>query len=217
MSVPLSVVARLKAIQAWDRARLARIRRRHPGLVIHPSASSNLAGARFQLARGAQLRIGAHVVTERIAGALLFLLEEDAVVEIGDGSWLRTEIEPVQIVAGRGARITLGPDGFLNGCHVSAKRAIHMGRRVWIGFGSRVIDADQHPLDADTPERVEPIRIDDHVWVAGDCTVMRGVHIGAHSVIGARSTVTRDVPAHTLAFGQPARPRGEVRDRSATP
>jgi maltose O-acetyltransferase len=47
-------------------------------------------------------------------------------------------------------------------------------------------------------------------------TILRGVTIGDHSVVGARSLVTRDIPPHTLAFGQPARPRGEVGDRSHT-
>jgi acetyltransferase-like isoleucine patch superfamily enzyme len=56
--------------------------------------------------------------------------------------------------------------------------------------------------------------IGDFSWIASDCTVLKGVTIGAHAVVGARSIVTSDVPDHTLVFGQPARPRGEVGDRS---
>jgi maltose O-acetyltransferase len=56
--------------------------------------------------------------------------------------------------------------------------------------------------------------IGEHAWVAADCTILKGVTVGAHSVIGARSIVTGDVPPHTLALGQPARPRGTVGDRS---
>ena len=44
--------------------------------------------------------------------------------------------------------------------------------------------------------------------------VLRGVAIGEHCIVGARSLVTSDVPPHTLVFGQPARPRGTVGDRS---
>ena len=62
-----AVVLQLKAIQAYDRLRLKRLTARHPGLEIHPSASSNLAAARYDLADGARLRIGAGVVTERLA------------------------------------------------------------------------------------------------------------------------------------------------------
>ena len=46
--------------------------------------------------------------------------------------------------------------------------------------------------------------------------MLRGVSIGEHSVVGARSVVTRDVPPHTLALGVPAEPRGVVGDRSRT-
>jgi len=49
-----------------------------------------------------------------------------------------------------------------------------------------------------------------------DVTILRGVTIGEHSVIGTRSLVTRDIPAHTLAYGQPAKPQGTIGDRSAT-
>ena len=83
MSIPVSVVLRLKAIQAWDRWRLRGQQARHPGLRIHPDASSNLASAYFALEPGAELRIGAGVVTERRAGALRFLLSRGARVEVG--------------------------------------------------------------------------------------------------------------------------------------
>jgi carbonic anhydrase/acetyltransferase-like protein (isoleucine patch superfamily) len=215
-SPPRSVVARLKAIQAWDRYRLRALGRRHPGLHIHPTASSNLAAAQFDLAPGAELRIGARVTTERRPMALRFLVAEGARVEIEEDTWLRTEVDRVVVSAGPGARIQVGPEGFLNGCHLSAKVSITLGRHAWVGFGSRLIDGDQHDLDEARPERSEPIEIGDYAWVAGDVTVLRGVSIGAHSVIGARSLVNRSVPPHTLAFGTPAVPRGDVGDRSGT-
>jgi len=189
---------------------------RHRGLEIHPAASSNLAAARYDLAEGARLRIGAGVVTERLAGALHFSLGAGAEVSIGERSWLRTEIGPVHIVAFEGARIELGPEGFLNGCQLSAKSELRCGRRAWIGTGSRVFDSDQHDLDADHPEVTQPVRIGDCVWVASDVTILRGVTIGEHSVIGTRSLVTCDIPSHTLAYGQPATPHGVIGDRSAT-
>jgi acetyltransferase-like isoleucine patch superfamily enzyme len=42
------------------------------------------------------------------------------------------------------------------------------------------------------------------------------VTIGDHSVVGARSLVNRDIPAHTFAAGIPAKPRGPVGDRTHT-
>jgi len=206
----------LKSLQAYDRFRLRRLMARHRGLEIHPTASSNLAAARYDLAEGARLRIGAGVVTERLAGALHFSLGRGAEISIGEGSWLRTEIDPVHIVAFDGARIALGPLGFLNGCHLSAKRELRTGRRAWIGLGSRVFDSDQHDLDSEHPEITQAVTIGDNVWVASDVTILRGVTIGEHSVIGAHSLVTRDIPPHTLAYGQPATPKGGIGDRSNT-
>jgi maltose O-acetyltransferase len=211
-----AVALQLKAIQAYDRLRLRRLRGRHAGLEIHPSASTNLASARYQLAEGARLRIKAGVVTERLAGALHFSLERDAEVVVGEGSWLRTELGPVHLIAFEGARMVLGPETFLNGCHLSCKRELRAGRRTWIGPGSRVFDSDQHDFDADRSEITQPVTIGDCVWIAADVTVLRGVTIGEHSVIGTRSLVTHDIPPHTLAFGQPAKPRGPVGDRSDT-
>lgn len=211
---PLRVVLQLRTLQALDVLRLRRLRARHPGLALHPAASTNLAAARFALAPDARLEIGAGVQTERLRGALSFSLGPGARVRVGEGSWLRTEVTGIHIAAFAGAQIEIGPEAFLNGCHLSAKRELRLGRRVTIGLGSRVFDADQHDLDDARPELAEPVAIGDFAWIASDVTVLRGVSIGAHSVVGAHSLVTRDVPPHTLAFGQPAAPRGPVGDRS---
>jgi acetyltransferase-like isoleucine patch superfamily enzyme len=204
----------LRAIQAADRLRLRLAARRHPGLEIHRDASSNLALARFQLAAGACLRIGPGVVTERRREGVRFALEAGARVEVGAGTWLRSDLGPVNVVAFEGARIEIGPDSFLNGCHLSAKRSLVLGRRVFVGPGCRVFDSDQHDLDDARSEKTDPVAIGDFAWIAADTTVLRGVTIGAHSIVGARSLVTDDVPPHTLAFGAPASPRGRVGDRS---
>ncbi len=206
----------LRIVQSFDRLRLWLLAVRHPGVEIHPRASTNLAAARFQLAPGARLRIGAGVVTERRRGALQICVGPGAEVEVSDGTWLRTELGSIHLIAFAGARIQIGRDGLLNACHLSAKREVRVGDRALIGPGSRVFDADQHDLDADRPERFGPVVIGDCVWIASDVTVLRGVRIGHHSIVGARSVVTRDVPPHTMAMGQPARARGRVGDRSQT-
>jgi hypothetical protein len=210
-----TTIARLKAIQAWDRYRLGRLQARHPGLKVHPTASTNLANARFDLAPDARLEIDAGVVTDRLPGALHFNVGPGARVHIGENTWLRTEIGELHLIAFEGARMTIGPEGFLNACHLSCKSELTTGRRVWIGPSTRVFDSDQHDYDDTRPEVSEPVRIGDYSWIASDITVLRGVTIGEHCIIGTRSLLTSDVPPHTLAFGIPARPRGKVGDRSS--
>jgi len=202
---------------AWrDRRKLRRLARRHAGLDIDPGASSSLAVARFELGAGARLRIGPGVVTERTPDALRFLLAPGADVEIGAGTWLRTDLGPVVVAVFEGGVLRMGPECFLNGCHLSCKERLTLGRRAWIGPGSRVFDADQHDLDDAHPERSAPVSIGDHVWIASGVTVLRGVTIGDHAVVGAHALVTRDVPAHRIATGIPATPRGEVGPRTHT-
>ncbi|MBW2422627.1 MAG: acyltransferase [Deltaproteobacteria bacterium] len=205
---------RLKTIQRFDRLRLRRLRDRHPGIVLDPETSTNFASSHFELGPGARLEIGPRVYTERRWRGVHFAIGEGARVEIGADTWLRSDIAPVLIFAFPGASIRIGGEGFLNGCHLSAKESIEIGERVWIGMGSRVLDADQHDLDADRPERVAPIRIGNHCWIAADVTVLRGVEIGEQSVVGTRSIVTKSLPAHTLAIGSPAEAKGAVGDRT---
>ena len=213
----LATIVRLKTIQAYDRFRLQRLRAAHPGLSIHSEASTNFASSHFELAPGARLEIGPRVYTERRSRGVHFSIAEGASVEIGADTWLRPDAAPVLIFAYPGARIRIGSEGFLNGCHLSAKESVELGDRVWVGMGSRIFDADQHALAADRPEQIEPVKIGDHCWIAADCTVLRGVEIGEQTVVGTRSLVTQSLPAHTLAMGNPAKPNGRISDRSQVP
>ena len=213
----LATRLRLKTIQAFDRRRLRRLRERHPGLRLDPEASTNFASSHFELAPGARLEIGARVYTERRAHGVRFSIAEGASVEIGPDTWLRPDAAPVLIFAFPGARIRIGSEGFLNGCHLSAKQSLDLGNRVWVGMGSRIFDSDQHDLDADRHEEPAPVRIGDHCWIAADVTVLKGVEIGEQCVVGTRSLVTHSLPPHTLAHGHPARPAGKIGDRSKVP
>jgi acetyltransferase-like isoleucine patch superfamily enzyme len=205
----------LRVIQAWDRARLRRLMRANPGLCIHPSASTNLAVASFELAAGAVLEIGADVVSERRPGEVCFQVAAGARVEVGAHTWLRCEVEKIRLVAYPDAVLELGKDCFLNGCQLSAKTRVDVGEGAMIGPGTRVYDSDQHPLDVETPEKSAPVRIGEFVWVASDVTVTRGSNIGAHSVIGTRALVSGRIEPHSLAYGIPAQTRGRVGTRRA--
>lgn len=64
--------------------------------------------------------------------------------------------------------------------------------------------------DVDVPPSIQKeickqINIADDVWIGANCVITAGVSIGKHSVIGAGSVVTKDVPSFSVAVGNPAR------------
>ena len=52
-----------------------------------------------------------------------------------------------------------------------------------------------------------PIRIGNGTWVATDCFIAPGVSIGDNAVIGARSSVFKDIPSQQVAWGSPCNPQ----------
>ena len=66
-----------------------------------------------------------------------------------------------------------------------------------------------HPLDHRERrtglESARPIEVGSDVWFGGGAIVCPGVRIGARSVIGAGSVVTRDIPEGVFAAGNPCR------------
>ena len=66
------------------------------------------------------------------------------------------------------------------------------------------------------PERLsQPVAIGSDVWIGYGAIVLSGVSIGDSSVIGAGAVVTRDVPANSIAVGNPARVIGSRFDESS--
>jgi maltose O-acetyltransferase len=108
-----------------------------------------------------------------------------------------------------GTNIVLGKRVYFNfNCVVLDVAKVTIGSRVLFGPSVHVYAAT-HPTSA--TERMtglelgEPVTIDDDVWVGGAVVICPGVRIGARSVIGAGSVVTRDIPADVVAAGNPCR------------
>ena len=85
-------------------------------------------------------------------------------------------------------------------------------------FGPNVIIATAgHPVDPPLREKVAqfniPVRIGKNVWIGAGAIVLPGVTIGDHSVLGAGSVVTKDIPPNVVAVGNPCRVLREINDR----
>jgi len=108
-----------------------------------------------------------------------------------------------------GFNVHVGEDFFANANMVILDAApVTFGNNVFVGPNCGFYTAG-HPLDI--PQRRQgleyglPITIGNDVWIGGNVCVMPGVTIGDGAVVGAGSVVTRDIPPHTLAFGNPCR------------
>ena len=53
--------------------------------------------------------------------------------------------------------------------------------------------------------RKNGVVIGNGVWIGQRSIILPGVTIGEHSIIGANSVVTHDIPAYCIAAGQPAK------------
>jgi acetyltransferase-like isoleucine patch superfamily enzyme len=116
---------------------------------------------------------------------------------------LSTRVKRAELIIGTGFGMTGGT--------ICAEASIHIGDRVTVGANTTISDTDFHPLDptrrlADPLDgATAPIVIEDDVFIGMHCLILKGVHIGAGSVIGAGSIVTRDIPPSVIAAGNPAR------------
>ena len=53
--------------------------------------------------------------------------------------------------------------------------------------------------------KTDQIIIENNVWIGANSTILAGVHIGEHVVVGAGSVVTKDIPSFSVVVGNPAR------------
>ena len=98
-------------------------------------------------------------------------------------------------------------------CAFVVSKHVRIGRDVYIASNVRLLDSPGHPLDPTARLRkqpppldaVQPVIVEDNVWIGMDVVVLPGVTIGEGSVIATGAVVTKDVPPYSLAGGVPAR------------
>ena len=119
------------------------------------------------------------------------------------------------------AEIMIGNNCGMSSTVLWAKDKIHIGNNVLIGGGCLLLDSDSHSLDYrirngsirdkdgknmdSKMARTKPICIEDDVLIGARSIILKGVTIGARSVIGAGSVVTTSIPSDCIAAGNPCR------------
>lgn len=117
---------------------------------------------------------------------------------------------------------------------IIAVNRIEIGKDTAIATGVSIIDNNTHPINPEdrrymrhTPhgsrERQNqhsanaPIIIGENVWIGSNARIQKGVTIGDNAIIAANSVVTHDVPANSIAAGNPAKIVKTDIDKTTTP
>lgn len=109
-----------------------------------------------------------------------------------------------------GINISVGNNFFANfGLTILDEAPVSFGDNVFIGPGCGFY-TPCHPTDIEARNAMvqwaKPITVGNNVWIGGNCTILPGVTIGDGCTIGAGSVVVSDIPAGTVAVGNPCRP-----------
>ena len=108
-----------------------------------------------------------------------------------------------------GCYCNIGHDSFINhNAYLMDGGGITIGHHCFIGPNCGMYTAI-HPALAEERnqgfEKALPIVIGDNCWIGADVTILPGVTIGSNTIIGAKSVVTKDIPDHVIALGNPCR------------
>lgn len=121
----------------------------------------------------------------------------------------------------RNATLNIGNNVGISSACIWAKENITIGNNVLIGGDCILLDTDSHNIDykirkeqnkiqnGDSYDEAtaisKPIIIEDDVLIGTRCIILKGVTIGACSVIGSGSVVTKSIPSHCIAAGNPCK------------
>lgn len=106
------------------------------------------------------------------------------------------------------AKLELGHVYVNAGAQIRCMEHIKIGNQCTIARNAMIMDFDAHSILYDKIQHgqiTSPVIIGDHVWVCARATILKGVKIGDGAIIAAGSVVKKDVPAHTLVAGNPAK------------
>ncbi|GAB6168500.1 sugar O-acetyltransferase [Clostridium carnis] len=108
-----------------------------------------------------------------------------------------------------GYNIEIGENFYSNyNCVILDCAKVKIGKNVLLAPNVGIYTAGHpihHELRAEEYEYAFPITIGDDVWIGANTVINPGVSIGDNCVIGSGSVVTKDIPANTIAAGNPCK------------
>ncbi|MFM6852636.1 MAG: acyltransferase [Sphingopyxis sp.] len=151
-------------------------------------------------------------------------IHETAVVDdgavVGDGTkvWHFAHILSRTTVGANcsvGQNVMIGPDVTVgNGCKLQNNVAVYKGVTldddVFCGPSMVFTNVLTPRAHVERKDEFAPTHIGKGATLGANCTIVCGHDVGAYAMVGAGAVVTRDVPAHALVVGNPARQIGWV-------
>ena len=110
-----------------------------------------------------------------------------------------------------GGTVNIGNNVGMSSPCLWIKESLTIGNNVKIGGNCIIMDNDVHQIDHLVRRsnkggvKSSPVIIEDDAWLGANVLVLKGVTIGARSIIGAGSVVTKSIPADCIAAGNPCR------------
>lgn len=145
---------------------------------------------------GHGLQVGSEVV-----------LKHPETMELGDAVFIGAQT----MIQGRfdgtcriGNHVWIGPHSYFDARHLVLEDYVGWGP------GAKVLGSSHtgHPIDVPiiaTELSIKPVVIGYGADIGTNATILPGVHVGAHSIVGAGAVVTVDVPEYAVVAGVPAR------------
>ena len=111
-----------------------------------------------------------------------------------------------------GGSVVIGDNVGMSSPCLRISNSLTIGNNVCLGGNCTIYDSDAHPIDYMARRegnkkdiKTAPVIIEDDAWLGANVIVLKGVTIGARSIIGAGSVVTKSIPPDCIAAGNPAR------------
>jgi maltose O-acetyltransferase len=127
-------------------------------------------------------------------------------IVLGNEVRIWSTIVKARLYTGPKGKLIVGNNTNINGAHIDARFLIQIGNYVRIAPYTIILDSDFHDIKNHFSDvEAKPVVIEDNVWLATRCTILKGVRVGEGSVVAAGAVVTKDVPPYSVVAGVPAR------------
>ena len=144
-------------------------------------------------------------------------ISPDAVIGLDTSIWHWAQVREGARI---GERCNIGKDVYIDSAVVvgddckiqnfaALYRGVTIGNRVFVGPHACFTN-DAYPRAVSPDWKIVPTKVEDGASIGANATILCGLTVGRYAMVAAGAVVTKDVPAHALVAGIPAKVVGWV-------